>query len=134
VLPRMPQGMMRAPHAGRSTQLDAALHLFVSNTVRRLRMTTGDPTAILSTHDDGDLRLTLSSSFADEMVDGLRWPLAALDDLDAIQRVMAKLLDEVRVSDVRAHPAILPAQRPCGGVWFPRAGEWDALPAAVLRH
>ena len=134
VLPRMPQGLMRAPHAGRSAQLDAALHLFVSNTVRRFRMTAGDPIAILSTHDDGDLRLTLTSFFDDAMVEGFRWPLAALDDLDAIQRAMVQLLGEARVNDVRVNPAILPAQRLSGGVWFPRAAEWDALATAVARH
>ena len=134
VLPRMPQAMMRAPHAGRSAQLDAALHLFISNTVRRFRMSAGDPVAILSTHDDADVRLTLSSLFADEMVEGFRWPLATLDDLDAIRRAMASLLDAVRISDVRVCPAILPAQRPGGSPWFPRADEWDALAAAVARH
>ena len=134
VLPRMPKGLMRAPQSGRGAQLDVALHLFVSNTVRRFRMTAGDPVAILSSHDDGELRLTLSSLLADDLVEGFRWPLARLDDLAAIQREMLQLLSEVRVDDVRVAPTLLPAKRTSGGVWHPRAAEWDALVSAAARH
>ena len=134
VLPRPPLGLMRAPHAGRRAQLDVALHLFVSNAVRRFRMTVGEPVAILSSHDDGDVRLTLSSLLADEMVEGFRWPLARLDDLDAIERAMAQLLRDVRVDDVRVMPRVLPASRASGGVSHPRAAEWDALSGEAARH
>ena len=133
-LPRMPQGLVRAPHAGRRAQLDVALHLFVSNTVRRMRMSAGEPVAILSTHDDAELRLTLSSVFAEDLVESFRWPLAPLDDLDSIAQAILALLREVRIDDVRVLPWILPAKRASGGDWHPRAGEWDALTAGAGRH
>jgi hypothetical protein len=130
----MPQGLLRAPHAGRCAQLEVALHLFVSNTVRRIRMTAGEPVAILSTHDDGELRLTLSSVFAEDLVEGFGWPLAPLDDLHAIEQAIIALLREVRIEDVRLLPSMMPAQRACGGEWYPRANEWDTLVAAAARH
>ena len=133
-LPRMPMGLMRAPQAGRSAQLDVALHLFVSNTVRRMRMSAGEPVAILSAHDNGELRLTLSSVFAEDLVEGFRWPLAPLDDLASIERAIVALLREVRIDDVRVVPSVLQARRASGGDWHPRAGEWDTLMAVTARH
>jgi len=126
-LPRPPVDLVRAPHAGRDAALEIALHLFVSNAVRRIRLQVGDPTAIVSTHDDGDLRVTLSSVFADDLIDGFRWPLDPQDDLPALEQRIAGLLAEVRLGDVRVHPSVLPSERPGGGLWFPRAAEWDAL-------
>lgn len=134
VLPRVPQGLMRAPYAGRRAQLEVALHLFVSNTVRRFRSMAGDPVAILSAHDDSDLRLTLSSPFAEELVEGFRWPLAPLDDLERIACEIAELLAAVRIDDVRVLPSTLPARRGAGGIWFPRTAEWEALACAGARH
>jgi hypothetical protein len=134
VLPRSPKGLMRAPHAGRSAQFDVALNLFISNTVRRFRMLAGDPVATLSTHDDGELRLTLSSVFAQDLVEGFRWPLAALDDLEDLQRQVLQLLAEVRVDDTRVFPAILPAKRSDGANWHPRVDEWESLRVAATRQ
>jgi hypothetical protein len=127
VLPRPPVDLVNAPHAGRLALLEVALHLFVSNGVRRMRLQVGDPTAILSTHSDGDLRLTLSSAFADDLIDGFRWPLGSLDDLVGIQRSIEALLAEVRVGDVRVLQTVLPAERPGGGLWHPRVAEWETL-------
>ena len=134
VLPRMPAGLMRVRHAGRCAQLDVALHLFVSNTVRRMRMSAGEPAAILSTHDSGELRLTLSSVFADDLVESFRWPLAPLDDLGAVEQAIVGLLREVRIDDVRVVPSVLPAKRASGGEWHPRVAEWDTLVSGAARH
>src|SRR5258706_4354020 len=46
-LPRPPLDLLRAAHAGRVAQLDAAFSLFASNAVRRFRSATGDPIAVL---------------------------------------------------------------------------------------
>jgi len=134
VVPRPPRGLLNAAHAGRCAQLDVALNLFVSNTVRRFRTSAGDPSAILSTHDDCDLRLTLSSPYAEDLVDGFRWPLAARDDLNDLQRMILQLLSDVRVTDVRVFPSVLPATRTSGGNWHPRVDEWTRLVARGAQH
>lgn len=134
VVPRPPRGLLNAAHAGRCAQLDVALNLFVSNTVRRFRTSAGDPSAILSTHDDFDLRLTLSSPYAEDLVDGFRWPLTARDDLDDLQRMILQLLSDVRVTDVRVFPGVLPATRASGGNWHPRVDEWNGLVAGGAHH
>ena len=97
-------------------------------------MAAGDPVAILSTHDDGELRLTLSSPFAENLVEGFRWPLAALDDLNDLQGKILQLLNDVRVNDVRILPEVLPATRASGGHWHPRVDEWESLVAGAARH
>lgn len=133
VLPRAPRDMLSAAHAGRCAQLEVALHLAVSNAVRRFRLAVGDPVAVLSAHDDADLRLTLSSPFAEDMVEGFRWPLHPLDDPAEVQATVESLLAEIRLGDVRVVESVLPAERHGGGTWFPRVDEWDAL-AAAARH
>jgi hypothetical protein len=131
VLPRPPQDPLAAPHGGRSAQLEAAFNLFASNAVRRLRMAVGDPVVIVSAHDNADLRVTLSSPFAPDLVEGFHWPLHPLDDLDAIERMVRDLFADMRVSDLRILPRVLPAQRTSGVPLFPRSDEWDALCAAA---
>ncbi|HTP94703.1 MAG TPA: hypothetical protein VMK05_02535, partial [Burkholderiales bacterium] len=107
-LPRPPQNLLAARHAGRFAQLEVAMQLFVSNAVRTIRRSSGDPVAIVAAHDNGDLRVTLSSPFDVGVVEGFRWPLHPLDDLADIERRMLRLLDECRVGDVRVIEAAMP--------------------------
>ena len=100
-LPRPPGGVLAATHLGRFAQLEIALHLFVSHAVRKIRMATGDPSAILAAHDNGELRITLSSPFDESLIEGFCWPLHPLDDLADIELRIVRLLAECRVSDVR---------------------------------
>lgn len=133
VLPRPPCALLRAGHVGRTAQLDVALHLFVSAAVRRFRQTVGDPVAILSVHDDWELRVSLSSPFADDLIEGYRWPLHPLDDLDQIARQIAALLEQVRIGDVRTVRGILPALRAGGAIFHPCMSEWPDLAARTLQ-
>jgi len=130
-LPRPPKDLLTAPHAGRCAQLEAALNLFASNAVRKLRMAVGDPVAIVSAHDNADVRITLSSPFAQDLVEGYAWPLHPLDDLAAIERTVEDLFADMRVNDVRVVPKVLPAERASGIPLYPRADEWDALCASL---
>ena len=133
-LARPPLDLMRAGHAGRYAQLDAAFNLFVSNAVRRFRGATGDPVAVISAHDDADIRLSLSSQFDDSVVAGFRWPLHPLDDMERIMRAITELLAECRISQVRCAPQVLPALNAEGRVWFVRSGDADKLEAGLTQH
>ena len=120
VLPmaRPPQDLLRAGHTGRAAQLEAAFNLFVSNGLRRFRRVSGDPVTVVSAHDDGDIRVSFSSPFDDTMVEGFRWPLDLVDDLDAVTAEIAGLLAGCRLTDVRYVPGVRPALNALGHVWF----------------
>ena len=105
---RPPADLLRAAHAGRTAQLETACNLFASNAVRRFRSASGDPVAIISAHDNGELRLTLSQPFDDQMVEGFRWPLHPLDDIVAIMASMTELLDQCRFGRVEIVSRVLP--------------------------
>jgi len=119
--------LLSAPHSGRCAQLEAAFNMFASNAVRKLRTAVGDPVAIVTAHDDADVRITLSSPFAQDLVEGFYWPLHPLDDLGTIECMVCDLFADARVGDVRICPDVLPAERVAGVPLYPRADEWDAL-------
>jgi hypothetical protein len=132
-LPRPPLELLRAPHAGRCAQLEAALNLSVSNATRRFRASVGDPAAIVSVHDDGEVRVALSSQFDGAPSEGFRWPLHPLDDVGQISRDVAQLLAACRIADVTYVGRILPAHDAQGRTWFPGVRELDLL-APGARH
>jgi hypothetical protein len=134
VLPRPPQNLIMAPHAGRNAQLETSFNLFTSNAVRRLRAAVGEPTIILSAHEDAELRVTASSPFAPDLTQGFRWPLHPLDDIGRIERVIRELFAEIRVGDVRVAPRVLESLRASGIELYPRCDEWDALAAGRRAH
>lgn len=123
-MPRPPADFLRAAHAGRSAQLETACNLFASNAVRRFRTASGDPVAILSAHDNAELRLTLSQPFDEQMVEGFRWPLHPLDDIAAIAASIAGLLNECRVGRIEVAARVLPDCNAHGQAWFPTVKEW----------
>lgn len=118
-MPRPPMSVMRAAYAGRRAGLEAAFNLFVSNTLRRFRLKVGDPAVVLSAHDGGELRVTLSSTLDEGMTEGYRWPLHPLDDVGEIAAVMEEFLRDCRVPDVTVFPDVLPDATDTGALLFP---------------
>jgi hypothetical protein len=133
-LARPPLDLLRARQAGRYAQLDAAFNLFVSNAVRRCRSATGDPEAVISAHDDGDIRVNLSSPFDDAISEGFRWPLHPLDDIPGIMTSITELLAACRVSSVRCADKVLPALDAQGRTWYARPRDIQATTRAPLQH
>ncbi|MDB5810073.1 MAG: hypothetical protein JWN94_2195 [Betaproteobacteria bacterium] len=124
-LARPPLDLLSAPHAGRYAQLEAALNLFASNAVRKLRSATGDPDAVISAHDDGDIRIGLSSPFDTLTIEGFRWPLHPLDDFASVTASISDLLAACRITNVRWVETVLPALNKHGHMWYPRVRELD---------
>jgi hypothetical protein len=120
-MPRPPMSVMKAAYAGRRAGLEAAFDLFMSNTLRRFRLKVGDPTVVLSAHDGGEVRITLSTPLDDGMTEGYRWPLHPLDDLDEIVATIEAFARECRVLDIVAIPGILPDTTSTGALLFPTA-------------
>jgi hypothetical protein len=120
-MPRPPMSMMRAAYAGRRAGLEAAFNLFMSNTLRRFRLKVGDPAVVLSAHESGEVRVTLSTPLDEGMTEGYRWPLHPLDDLDEIAGTIKAFARECRVLDIVAIPNILPDTTSTGALLFPTA-------------
>jgi hypothetical protein len=131
-LARSPRDLLRAAHAGRVAQLEVAFNLFASNAVRRIRAATGDPIAVISTHDDAELRVSLGSPFDDTMAEGFRWPLHPLDAIGRVTNSIMELLGECRVSDANCVGRILPSLNAQGQVRFGMA--CDFADGASQRH
>jgi hypothetical protein len=130
-LPRPPLDLLGAAHAGRFAQLEVALDLFASNALRRFRLSVGEPVVIVSAHEGAEIRVTLSSPFADDLVEGFRWPLHHADDLSAVEGVVLQLFADMRVQDVRLVRCVLPACRSNGAPLYPRSEEFDRLDAGA---
>jgi hypothetical protein len=133
-LARPPLDLLRAAHAGRYAQLDAAFNLFVSNEVRRLRGSTGDPRVVISAHDDNDIRISMSSPFDVTPAAGFRWPLHPLDELAEVAGSVSGLLAACRVHDVECVAEILPARNAQGQLWYPRPGSSGKSVPGAPRH
>ena len=132
-LARPPLDLLRAAHAGRVAQLETAFNLFASNAVRRFRASTGDPVAIFAAHDDGELRVGLSSPF-DDTLEGFRWPLHPLDDIEAIVASMTALFAKCRVNDIRCAEKVLPALGAQGQARFPGVRDADESASDLQPH
>ena len=106
-LPRAPARLLPAVQAGRAAQREVSAQLFASNAIRKLRASVGEPSAVISAHraadapGGGELRLSLSSPFEPRDAEGFRCPLYALDRVDDVLAMLASLLADCRVTDVR---------------------------------
>lgn len=120
-MPRPPQSLLTAAHAGRRAQLEAALNLFLGNTLRKFRMAVGDPEAVLSAHrldgGAGELRLSLSTPLDDSLFEGFVWPLQPQDVAADVLRLVQATLAECRVTNVTLLDRVLPSRLPGGSVF-----------------
>jgi len=111
-LPRPAQGLVSAVQSGRAAQREVSAQLFASNAIRALRASFGEPTAIVSAHrapdapGGGELRLSLSSPFAPKAAQGFRCPLYPYETVLEVGAMLASLLRDCRVSDVRFMPGV----------------------------
>ena len=137
-LPRPPAPLLKAAHIGRCAQLELAFSLFVSNTVRTMRSTTGDPTAIVSAHCDAaglaELRISMSTALDDTVLEGFRWPLHPLDEFQRIVGSITALLEECRIGDVRLIGSIVADDESSGRSPFIRAADFDRAECDALPH
>jgi len=136
-MPRPPQPLLTAAHAGRRAQLEAALSLFLGNTLRKFRMAVGDPEAVLSAHrldsGAGDLRLSLSTPFDDSLFEGFVWPLHPQDEVTEVTQLLLSTLAECRVTNVTVLPQVLP-ERLAGGAMFVAGRMLEGLEREPAKH
>jgi hypothetical protein len=106
-LPRAPQSPLPARHEGLVAQREVGAQLFASNAIRNLRASTGEPSAVISSHraadapGGGELRLSLSSPFDARDAEGFRCPVYPIEPVTTPLRMLLDLLHDCRVTDVR---------------------------------
>jgi len=111
-MPRAPQSLPAAVATGRLVSREAAATLFASNALRRMRAAAGEPSATISAHriagtrSSGELRVSLSSPFDERDAEGFRCPLEPLDRVADVADMLAQVLAECRVADVRILPGV----------------------------
>lgn len=109
-LPRAPAPLPQALAAGRVAQRELAAQLFVSNALRSLRASVGEPVATISAHrlagGAGELRLSLASPFAPREAQGHRCPLFPFERVEAAATMLDDLLRDCRVGDVRVERGV----------------------------
>jgi hypothetical protein len=122
-MPRPPAGLYTAATLGRRAAIEAAFNLFMSNTLRRFRLSVGDASVTLSSHEGAEVRVTLWSPLDDAMTEGFRWPLHPADDLDEIERTIADMVAECRLYEPHVAATVLPDRTASGAVLYPTVVE-----------
>jgi len=139
-LPRAPQAPLQAVWQGRLAQREAAAQIFASNALRKLRGSVGEPTAIISAHraagaaNGGELRLSLSSPFEPREAEGFRCPLYPQDRVGDVAAMLADLLRDCRVADIRMLGGVHPDRDPATGMPVLFKPGTIPPPEAVLVH
>lgn len=111
-MPRAPQSLPAAVATGRFVSRETAATLFASNALRRIRAAVGEPVATISAHrvegvrTRGELRVSLSSPLDEREAEGFRCPLDPLDRVADVAGMLAGVLAECRVEDVRVLPGV----------------------------
>ena len=141
-LARAPQRPLPAVAAGRAAQREIGAQIFAGNAIRRLRASVGEPSAVISAHrapdasGGGELRLSLSSPFAPPGVanaaEGFRCPLYSLDRAGDVAQMLADLMADCRVTDVRFAAGVHADRDPTTGLTL--LFKPDTLPDAVAVH
>ena len=129
-LPRAAMSLPTAVVQGRAAQREVSAQLFVSNALRALRASVGEPVAVISAHasDDapvgGELRLSLSSPFAPRDAQGFRCPLYRGEGVAGVATMLEGLLRDCRVANVRVLAGVHPDRdRLTGGPLLFKADE-----------
>ncbi len=142
-MPRPPLPLVEALWQGRMAQREVSAQLFVSNALRDLRARVGEPVAVISVHrgSAGDapseVRVSISSPLEPRDAQGLRCPLWPLDRTDDVVAMLATLLADCRVSDVRRMSGVHPDRDPVTGgplLFKARAARGDGTSAAGAPH
>lgn len=137
-LPRAPQRPLLAVATGRAAQREVGAQLFAGNAIRKLRAAAGEPTAVISAHrapdapGGGELRMSLSSPFAPRDAEGFRCPLHPIDRVGDVATMLADLLADCRVADVRVAAGVYPDRDPGTGRLL--LFKPDTLPGPAAVH
>ncbi|MEP7208004.1 MAG: hypothetical protein ABI920_13780 [Casimicrobiaceae bacterium] len=135
-LPRSPGHPLPAALDGAAAQREVGAQVFATNAIRKFRAAVGEPTAVISSHravdarGGGELRLSLSSPFAPRDAEGFRCPLLATEPVSTPLRMLAELLRDCRVTDVRLLAGVHADRVP--GTGMPLFFKAETIPEGAL--
>lgn len=101
-------GWFAGLEAGQRALLETRLQLLVSNAVRAIRSKKRTPVGTISTHQCGEIRITLSSLEDSERWNGFVWPIGIGDQIDDICHFVTALFQDCQISDIRVIDMIQP--------------------------
>lgn len=139
-MPRAPARPVPAVRIGRVAQREVGAQVFVGNALRRMRGAVGEPVATLSAHRTsdaacgGELRLSLSSPLDAREAEGFRCPLYPDDRLGDVVSMLADLLRDCRLADVRVIPGVHADRDPATGLPLLFKPEGPLPPEAAPLH
>jgi len=141
ILPLAPKRPCVALQLGRAAQREVSAQLFASNAIRKMRASVGEPAAAISAHraadtvTGGELRVSLSSPFDPGQAEGFRCPLYRTDQPSVVADMLATLLRDCRVADVRVLPGVHADRDPATGshLLFKAEALDDAPPITTIQ-
>ena len=118
VMPRALSGLVAGQNDARFTCLEVAFQLFASAIIRRAREGVGDPAAVVSMHENAEIRVTIGSRLQPEVSERFVWPLDELDQIESVLHMMQIFFEECQVTDVTVVEQILPDRNADGSPLF----------------
>ncbi|WP_018151096.1 hypothetical protein [Leeia oryzae] len=118
VMPRALTGVVAGQRDARFTCLEVAFQLFASAIIRRAREGVGDPAAVVSIHDNAEIRVTIGSRLQPDVAERFVWPLDDLDQIESVLHMMQIFFEECQVTDVTVAEQILPDRNAEGAPLF----------------
>jgi hypothetical protein len=116
-LPRAPMPWFRALAEGAFAREEIAFNLFATNALRRIRAETGEPDIVVTSRDDGTVRVDMTSPFDAQLHHAHAWKLGPADDIARVEVAILDLLRDCRAERVETRPDVLPAgELPVPGV------------------
>lgn len=108
-LPRAPMPWFRALAEGAFAREEIAFNLFATAALRRIRGETGEPDIVVTSRDDGTVRVDITSPFDPQLHHAHAWKLGPADDIARIEASIVDLLRDCRAERIETGPDVLPA-------------------------
>ena len=105
-----PQPLLQAQIIGLRMLNEAALDMFASRQIRALRQAGRTVNAVMSAHENHDVRFSFSATEDPESCRGHVWALSQHDSIDHICEHFARLMADCQVKNVQFLQAVAPDQ------------------------
>ena len=105
-----PQPLLQAQINGLRMLNEAALDMFASRQIRALRQAGHTVTAVMSAHENHDVRFSFSAEEDPESCRGHVWALSAHDSLEHICEHFAQLMTDCQVENIQFLQTVAPDQ------------------------
>ena len=106
---RRPLTFPKAVYDGLFASQELGFQLFLSDTLRRERMRSGDPNVTISSFSDATVRVRLTSVFDDDLDATFGWKLSPVDNFAKVLDSIYKLLIDCRLGNIELSARVVQA-------------------------